>query len=183
MARAQATDPLHNFRFHVRAGRVGGGDPLQPSGTAEGFNISTMGEAGFQSVTTPEYQVESVDYREGLMTYTQKYPGIPTTNELTMMRGVARYDTAFYRWVLDAIEGRQYRADLTIFHALREGRSSPFSPGDDFAPARSKQYQVLNAFPIRVKPAADMDSSASDVSLAEVDVAYEQFNVVTPPAV
>ena len=63
MARANASDPLHKFRFHLKAEPLEGGstDPLQPE-TGTGL---TNAEAGFKSGTTPEYEVESVEYREG----------------------------------------------------------------------------------------------------------------------
>jgi phage tail-like protein len=181
MARAQATDPLHNFRFHVRATAVDGigSDPLQPNGEPSP-GIGDTAEAGFQAVSTPEYTVESAEYREGLKTYTEKYPGVPTTNDLSMTRGVSRKDTAFYNWVVATIEGREYRTDLTIFHALRGGRSSPFNADADFTQANAKRYIVRNAWPTRVKIAGDMDASASDVSLAEVDVVFESFDVALP---
>lgn len=184
MARAHATDPLHNFRFHVRCTAVAGlgDDPLQPGGSGQGFTVGDTAEAGFQAATTPEYTVEIAEYREGLKTYTEKYPGIPTTNEVTLSRGVARYDTSFFNWVTAAIEGREYRSDVSYFHALREGRSAPFNATDDFANNTSKRYILRNAWPSRVKVAADMDAGASDVSLAEVDIAWESFSVVTPPA-
>lgn len=176
MARAMATDPLHAFRFHVRATEVAGldGDPLQPSTSIDGFRgVGEEAEAGFQAVTVPELSVEAAEYREGLKTYTQKYPGIPTTTELTLTRGVARADTAFLEWVKAAVEGGEYRTDLIIYHALREGRSHPFQADVDFGTANSKSYKVREAFPTRVKLAGDLDASTSDVSLAEVEVAFE----------
>lgn len=184
MARAQATDPLHNFRFHARAIAVDGlgDDPLQPGGAGQGFTVGDTAEAGFQACTSPEYTVEAAEYREGLKTYTEKYPGIPTTNDVTFSRGVARFDTAFYDWVTAAIEGREYRSDVTYFHAQREGRSHPFNATDDFANDVSKRYILRNAFPVRVKIAGDMDASTSDVSLSEVDIAWENFDVVVPAA-
>lgn len=183
MARAAATDPLHSFRFHVRsdAGVAGLGDPLQPDVGFEGGGvIGNQPEAGFQAVTTPEGTVEMAEYREGVKTYTEKYPGIPTMNDLTFSRGVARADTKFVEWVLAAIEGAEYRADLTIFHATREGRSFPFDADADFTEGNSKRYSIKEAVPMRVKPAADMDASTSDVSLAEIDVSYESFSVSRP---
>lgn len=181
MARAQATDPLHNFRFHVRAGGVAGlgADPMQP-GT--GSTIGETAEAGFQAATAPELTSETAEYREGLLTYTQKYPGIPTTNEVTFTRGVARFDRAFLDWVLAAVEGREYRTDLVYYHALRSGRTSPFDAQNDFSSSNSKRYNLRQAIPARVKFAADMDASTSDVSLAEVDVAYEKPEIVLPTA-
>lgn len=181
MARAQATDPLHNFRFHVRATAVDGigSDPLQPGGEPSP-GVGDTAEAGFQAVTTPEYTVESAEYREGLKTYTEKYPGIPTTNDITMSRGVARGETSFYDWVRAAIEGGNYRSDVTIFHAQRDGRSSPFNADNDFTDANSKRYILRDAWPMRVKIAGDLDASTSDISLAEVDVSFERFDVGNP---
>lgn len=187
MPRAQATDPLHGFRFHARAsagnnaGLVSaiGEDPLQPGGSASAA-VGDGSEAGFQACSTPDYTVEASEYREGLKTYTEKYPGIPTTSEVTFSRGVARADTAFYDWVTAVIEGRDYRADVTYFHAIRQGRSSPFSATNDFVVANTKRYILRNAFPMRVKPAADMDASTSDVSLAEIDISYEKFDIRIP---
>lgn len=181
MARAQATDPLHNFRFHARAGAVAGlnEDPLQPT-TLD--SIGETAEAGFQAITSPELTAEVAEYREGLLTYTQKYPGIPTTNDVTFNRGVARFDTAFFQWVTAAVEGREYRSDVTYLHALREGRTEPFNAVDDFANASVKRYILRQAFPIRVKLAGDLDASTSDVSIAEMDVAYEKPEMVVPAA-
>ncbi len=182
MARAQASDPLHAFRFHVRADTIAGidsinADPLQPDALPL---IGGAPEAGFQACTTPEVTLETADYREGTRTYTQKYPGIPTMNELTMSRGAALNDTAFLRWCQAAIEGREYRTDLEIAHAPREARSYPFSSSDAFDFDKSRKYVVYEALAIRVKPAADLDAGTSDVSLAEVDVAFENFDIVSP---
>jgi phage tail-like protein len=177
-----ATDPLHAFRFHVKCGAVVGvaDDPMQPE-SRQGVGIES--EAGFQAVTAPELSVEPTEYREGIKTYTHKYPGIPTTNTLTFSRGVARFDTAFYLWVIAAAEGREYRTDLSIFHALREGRTFPFDAANNFSMGNSKVYICREAFPTRVKIAGDLDASTSDVSLAEVDCEFEKPDVYTPPGV
>lgn len=180
MARPQTTDPLHNFRYHARAGAVAGlgDDPFQP----ESLDERQSPEAGFQAITTPEYTAETAEYREGLMTFTQKYPGVPTTNTLTFTRGVARKDTAFLLWVLAAIGGAEYRTEVDIFHAGREGRSNPFSATDDFTPSNSKIYTLNEAWPNRVKIAGDMDATSSDISLGEVDIEFESFDVAPPTA-
>lgn len=182
MARAAAADPLHSFRFHVRAdggdsGRVDGStDLLQPGGTGAGFIVGDGAEAGFQAVTTPEFTLEHVEYREGTKIYTEKYPGIPSVNDLTMSRGVARKDTGFFDWIVRAIEGAEYRCDLTIFHFIRGSRSVSFQ-SDDVSDATTKRYIIRNGSPGRVKVAADLDASTGDVSLAEVDVIMERFEV------
>jgi phage tail-like protein len=182
MARAAASDPLHSFRFHVRAdggdsANVNGStDLLQPNGSGAGFVIGDGAEAGFQAVTTPEFTLEHVEYREGTKIYTEKYPGIPTVNDLTFSRGVSRKDTAFFDWIVRAIEGAEYRADLSIFHFLRGARSRAFQ-SDDVGDDNTKRYIIRNGSPSRVKLAADLDASTGDVSLAEVDVVMERFEI------
>jgi phage tail-like protein len=182
MARAAASDPLHNFRFHVRAIAAdsqtvnGSNDILQPAGVGPGFTIGDGAEAGFQAVTTPEFTLEHVEYREGTKIYTEKYPGIPTVGDMTMSRGVARKDTSFFDWIVRAIEGAEYRCDLVVYHFLRGSRSVSFQT-TDVKDTNTKRYIIRNGSPGRVKVAADLDASTGDVSLAEVDVIYERFEI------
>lgn len=180
MARPQASDPLHNFRFHARADSIGGlgTDPFQPGG-AVSPGVGDTAEAGFSAITTPEYTVEAAEYREGIKTYTEKYPGVPTTNECTFSRGVSRNDTAFTSWVVAAIEGREYRADITVFHATRAGRHQS-NVTMSFPDAETKLYKYLEAWPVRVKIAADLDATSSDVGIAEIDFCLERFEVICP---
>jgi phage tail-like protein len=185
MARAQASDPFHNFRFHARAGAIEGLaaiDGLQPGGVPSP-GVGDTAEAGFTSVTIPEFTVETAEYREGIKTYTEKYPGIPTTNDCTFSRGVGRNDTAFFQWTLAAIEGREYRTDITILHATRAGRAFPHDPATNFPNAETRRIFLFEAFPIRVKLAGDLDASTSDVGIMEMDVAIERFGIIRPDGV
>ncbi len=185
MARAQAADPLHNYRFHARAGGVDGlatRDALQPGGVPSP-GVGDTSEAGFTAITTPEYTLESAEYREGIKTYTEKYPGIPTVNDMTFSRGVARNDTAFLAWMLAGIEGREYRSDITIFHATRAGRSYPHDIATSFPNGETKRYFAENCFPVRCKVAGDLDASTSDVGIAEMDAACERFGVIRPDGI
>jgi len=160
MARAETTDFFQSFRFHVKAGPAFDGSVfLDP-------------QAGFQSVSTPEYSLDNVEYREGLYKYTRKYPGVPSTNELSLARGVARKGTAFYDWVKTAIEGGEYRIDLDIRHFHRAD-----GPGFSTTSASSRSYLCLECFPTRVKVAADLDSQTSDVSIEELDLVFEEFEL------
>lgn len=202
MGRPAATDPLHAFRFHARMvadSPVNGipgaaaGDVLQPSESGEGFIAGQGSEAGFQSITSPELTQEVAEYREGIRTYTQKFPGVPSVNDLTFIRGCARFDTSFISWILAAAEGDEYRGDLIIFHIQRPKRTLAITPGAggnaqmaaseiELTDGNTKRYILRDAFPTRVKIAGDLDSSTSDVSLSEIDVAYERFDVELPAA-
>jgi phage tail-like protein len=204
MGRSAATDPLHAFRFHARMvpgdaspvnGIPGAGaaDVLQPSETGDGFIAGQGSEAGFQSITSPELTQEPAEYREGIRTYTQKFPGVPSVNDITLIRGCARFDTAFFAWILAAAEGDEYRGDLTLYHIQRPKRSLAITEGAggavqmaaseiELTDENTKRYILRDAFPTRVKIAGDLDASTSDVSLAEIDVAYERFDVELPTA-
>jgi hypothetical protein len=189
MPRAAASDPLHNFRFHARAGGVAGvpgtnpTDVLQPEGVGEGFTASES-EAGFASITSPEITLDEATYREGIFTYTQKYPGIPTINDLTMIRCTTKYDTAFFNWILGAIEGNEYRSDVTIFHVQRPNRDMALdtSAGQilDVNNEISKLMIIREGTPGRVKLASDLDANTSDISLAEIDVRCERVDIQRP---
>lgn len=199
MGRAAATDPLHAFRFHASmvagdaspVNGIPGANPdnvLQPSSAGPGYIAGQGAEAGFQSITGPELTQESAEYREGIRTYTQKFPGVPSVNDVTLIRGCARFDTAFFAWILAAAEGDEYRGDLIIHHIQRPKRALSITDADvkmaaseiELDDTNNKRYVLRDAFPIRVKIAGDLDAGTSDVSLAELDVAYERFDVELP---
>jgi len=192
MARAQATDPLHNFRFH--AGIVVQADGWQGSLSTDIIGNSA-GEAGFNSFTAPEITLEWQEYREGVRIFTEKYPGIPSMNDLTLGRGVARTETNFFEWMLAAVENREYRVDLNIYHMPRSAMARPqanesdpgeglsglgFPDRDDSGIAAAKTYRIFNAGPSRVKIAGDLDATSGDVSITEMEVVYERFDVLAP---
>ena len=174
--RAQDSDYLHNFRFLAAATNTAGVNRLTVDGRAQ---------AGFNSVTTPEATVEVAEYKEGQDIYTQKYPGNPTVNDITLSRGVARSDSAFWSWVRQVIEGTgAYRATLTISHLHRVEALTRAFPAEGIEnvtripeDAEGMVYHLFQAFPTRHKVAADLDATSSDVSLMELDVAFESFEV------
>jgi phage tail-like protein len=176
MARTADQDLFHSFRFMASAQRNDGSNPLAVDGNAE---------AGFSAITLPEYTLEAVEYREGNSVFTRKYPGLPTTADLTFSRGVILKDTGFYNWLIETMaSGNSYRADVTIFQFHRSGLpqwSSGQTIMEVVTDAANKKpqrtYTVHEAFPIRVKPAGDLDASTADVSVAEADVAYEWFSI------
>jgi len=169
--RAAVNDLMQGFRFHVIATNSDSENPLEFNRKGE---FEGGGVAGFQSVTMPELTVEAQEYREGTMKWTQKYPGPPTVSDCTLMRGVAKRDTTFYDWVMDSVEGNEYRCDVTIYHYHRTemGAANQSETSDDF-----RRVECKNCVPTRAKPAGDLDSMSGEVSMAEVDFAMESFKV------
>lgn len=174
--RAAADDLMQGFRFHATAQDFAGKDPLQP-GFVRGSDSEPFeggGQAGFQSVTLPELSLEAVEYREGTFLWTQKYVGPPTVSNCTLMRGVAKKDLAFYDWCMNAVNGAEYRSDVTIWQYQRAEMADATS-----ATTGSTMRRVIchNCIPSRVKPGADLDSMSGEVSLAEVDFELESFEL------
>lgn len=172
-------DFLHNMRFHVDVVNDQGADYLTGDGT----------QAGFSSCTTPELTVAVAEYKEGQDLYTEKYPGLATWNDLTMMRGVTKFNTAFYDWTRNVAEGNQsYRATIKIKHFHRQ--DSQYAT-DEFGAGVLKRtgdipakiYECYNAFPTRCKFGSDLAGNDGEVSVSEVDVAYEWAALLpVPPA-
>jgi len=175
MARAVAEDFLHSMRFHVEI--IDGTRPDAGFGPPE---------AGFSMCSVPEATVEAVEYKEGTYIYTRKQPGNTTFSDISMSRGVAITDMAFWKWMKIVIEGAgEYRQDVRIKHYHREEALT--GSGDvtvnltaipTTVPAAARTYEVFNAFPARHKVAGDLDATASEISIMELDLAYEYFNLI-----
>lgn len=187
MARAASTDFLHSMRFHVTTNAADLGAGMQPE--LFGANVP----AGFMSCTTPEATTEAVEYREGHFNYPMKFPGNTTVSDVTLQKGVAPSSSNFWNWLRVVIEGSgNYRTTVTIKHYNRSvltntrptttvSAKSSFTntaAGDGVA---SREYVLYEAFPIRHKVAADLDASSSDISIQELDLAYEYFDVDDNP--
>lgn len=184
-ARPVSSDFLHSMRFHVTTDLVDA--PLKPE-----LNGGTDVPAGFMSCTTPEATVEAVEYREGTYNYARKYPGNTTVSDVTLQKGVTQTSSNFWNWLKVVVEGSgEYRCNMTIKHFNRTVLTRPRPPSastssptnnaaaDTAEPSRT--YILYEAFPIRHKVAGDLDASSSDVSVMELDVAYEYFDVVETP--
>lgn len=180
-SRPKVFDYLHNFRFHVIVTGFGlGSDPkLGTNGTND------VVTAGFNTCSTPEATQEAVEYREGHYIYTRKYSGMPTISDISLSRGVALNDGTFWQWMKSVIEGsEEYRADLRILHFHRDSKpltsSTPGQPNTEqkATVAGSIEYKCQQAFPIRHKVSSDLDATGSEVSIQELDLAIEHFDII-----
>lgn len=159
MARALNTDFYQAYRYAVAVG-----DPASSYIEAN---------AGFNNITIPELSIEASEYREGTYVFTRKQPGIPTVSDATFQKGVSNIAAGgngkpFFSWILAAINGAEYRSEISIFH-LHRGESVE---GD------SRQIILNECFPIRVKPDGDLDATSGEISIQEMDVAAESIDVV-----
>lgn len=180
MARAQSTDFLQNFRFHVKSIAIAGTgwDPIGYLRPGE-ENTGIGSEAGFQSCSLPDTSMDAVEYREGTYKYTKKFAGLPTIGDVSLMRGVVKNDTVFYDWMVRAVGGAEYRADIAILQYARSNMRNTTTPAENSAvpSTAARTYKCYNCLPTRAKPAADFDATSSEVAMAECDFALEYYEV------
>lgn len=157
MARAANTDPFQNFRFHVYDTAGGKLDRA----------------AGFTTATTPNITVTSVEYREGVYTWTRKFPGVPTVGDLVLNQGIFKSTTSFFNWILEVVEGgnRDYRSELVIdqYHITDEF-------GIEGTPSR--RTLCKECFPIDVKPTGDFGGDDDAVQITEASFSVEEIEVI-----
>lgn len=125
--------------------------------------------AGFTAVTMPNVATEEAVYREGIFTWSQKFPGVPTVGDVQMTKGIFRRASDFYSWILKCINGGEdYRADLVVFE---------YHISDEFgiSGTPSRATRLLEAFAKDVKPTNDKDATSSDVSVQTCTLSVEQI--------
>jgi phage tail-like protein len=162
MARAQATDYFHVFKFQMK---------VVTGGIAGASEIV----GGFTNITIPEVSTENVEYKEGIWLYRRKFMGDPTFSDITATQGVIKGNTAFFDWIFAAYTGQEYRIDLQILQFHRDDVSGLI----DYTNAQaSRIYNCFECIPLRVKPSSDLDAQSSEVALAELDIQIERMEIV-----
>ena len=180
MPRAVTTDFLLSMRFHVSIMGANNAGYLLGGNRAVGTGV-----AGFTACSTPELSSEAVEYKEGQFIYPRKFPGNPSVSDITLSRGVARQDSSFWLWMQASVEGGAlansgtYREDVQIDHYHRD---KAFAGGPniqvwDTTADPGRRYLCYEAFPIRHKSSSDLDATASEISIMELDVAMEYFKI------
>jgi len=178
-SRPESSDFLQGFRFHADA--IGIGERLYFQ------RIPGYPQAGFSAITTPEVTVEPAEYSEGTDIYTRKYPGKPSMSDCTFSRGVTRQSSAFWDWLRVVIEGSgEYRAKVLITQFHRENTLSRGFPGAggenqtklNLDAGTGRQFILHQSFPTRHKFSGDLDATSSEVSIQELDIAYENVESI-----
>ncbi len=186
MARAMSADFITNSRFHMTALSSDGRSYLQRPVTAAGLS-----QAGFTTCSTPEATVEAKEYREGTFVYARKFPGIPSIGDISAARGLCRLDSSLWDWMRVVLEGSgEYRADisLAVFHRdtalTREFPSSGANANrtEINVDAPAVIFHCHDCFPTMVKAGGDLDAASGEVSIQEITISLETFEVEHFPA-
>jgi hypothetical protein len=103
------------------------------------------------------------------------------------MRGVVVKDTVFYDWMVRAVSGGEYRADIQIQQFTRGNVLDPTGTGTTVPVATeyggiptvcARTYKCYECLPTRAKGGGDLDATSSEVSMGECDFALEYFEIV-----
>jgi len=166
-ARAQVTDFLQAYRFHVTC------DEGAPAYIKNAFKEP---HGGFRTCSFPEFNTDAVTYKEGIWRMERKYPGNTTVTDCSLERGVVKSNNGFYDWIVKKINGQDYRTDLVIFHFHRDDWKSDAQHPDPWqvnTGSANRRIKLHEAFPIRCKLASDFDATSGEISVESIDLAFE----------
>lgn len=182
MARARDKMFLQNFRFHAEATLAGsnfgsGTDPLVSQDDPD------RSEAGFQTFSIPNYEIGSVEYRDGLRVHAVKQPGNVSVNTITAEQGVMKRDAKFLQWALRYFTGNEFYADIKVMQWPHQGKPGQQNRGlgGNYNPDNARWYQLYNCFPTSVVPASDLDAESEDVGIKEVEFEFESWELYVDP--
>lgn len=152
--RSAVDDPLKAFRFIVEV---------------EGF-----ARAGFMEANGLEIQTESIEYREGGDNATvRKSPGLTSFAPIVLRRGqfVASSkggDDDFVEWAQEVFDTaafavpNDFRRTIDIVQFHRNGDEA-------------RRWRVFECWPGRFKPGADLNATANEDSIEELEIQNEGF--------
>jgi phage tail-like protein len=150
--------PIAKFRFRVSWDKQ---------------ELSQKDNIGFTEVTGLDYQVDPIEYRDGIDANLskRKMAGLRKFSNVTLKRGVFKGVSDFYKWIdggeqvnaNSLIRRQDYRRNVTIT-LLDEA-------GVDIV-----AWTLTNAFPIKVQ-FNDMKADANEVAIEILELAHEGISV------
>lgn len=137
---------------------------------------------GFNSITMPDYSTDAAEYKEGHWKTKRKQPGVfDVSGDVTLSRGMTLYRSAFHDWFEAHRSGGDYRADLIVRVMHSSVDVANYAGEDEAANAKHIAIHLNEGFIIRWKPMPDLDATASEIALGELDVSIESFDVFYRP--
>jgi hypothetical protein len=143
---------------------------------------------GFNSCTTPEWNVELKEVQPGNWEFKRRAVKTADVSPITMTRGARFYDSDFYLWLTDAIRGtNSYRRNIALVHFLPWRPAAPQGVGDTEESAveslttrvPGRAWMLYDCLPVRYKAGSDFDSTSSAVSIVEMTIQPEHVVEMT----
>ena len=184
MARLRLIDQMQVFQFWL----------FDVSGAAGNILFSIFDPTlGFSSCSSPEIMVETKVIQPGNWEYKRKVVKTADVSPISLTRGTKFFDSDFYNWITNAIRGRQpIRRDIILIHFMPfsvprqvAALAGAFGTGPELGitslaertPGRA--WLLHGCIPTRYKAGSDFDASASDVSIAELEISPEHIDEIT----
>lgn len=156
------TDPLRNFRFHVRI-----------------HHPDVSGTIGFMSVSGLSMTTEVIPYRQGgHNTTTQKMPGQTDFAPITLTKGLAVGDNDFMNWMRELFAvtsgtgrgkpGNNFRHSVGILVLEHPNTSHSRIPV-------KAVFKAYNAWPTALA-FSDLDAGANAIIVQQMTLAHEGFD-------
>jgi phage tail-like protein len=194
MARLRADDFLqgHNFWVFefgaspkppfVVLNPIVGAAPNPLAGSVPFLSGGLVG--GFSAVSLPELTASTASVSPINQSIPTTYVTGYEVGSVTLRRGVSRYDSSFYLWMLNAMRGTDKpHRNLMILHlssaAISEeigSQAAPVGAGYvEVIKTFGKAYLLYDCIPTRYSLGGDLDASSADIMIAELEVAPNYF--------
>lgn len=156
MARSETLDKLQVFRFSLQdAGdRITGGDVFD-------FGDGVPGGVGFHAIGGGTMRAETTEIKEGTWPFSQYVVNRASMEAMTIRRAVMPKDSDFYNWFIACLFGDRFTRRNLILNLHRRGGN----------PGRS--WLLHHCLPIRCSPWPELDSTSSEVAIAEIEIQPE----------
>jgi phage tail-like protein len=128
------------------------------------FSVSLGGGApvGFSEVSGLTQEVQAIEYRDGLMSYTTlplKRPGLKKAANITLKRGIVQADDAFYNWLNNNGQPGVDRRDLTI--TLLNDENNPVFV-----------WSISQAWPVKIE-GPGLKATGNEIAIESIELVHE----------
>ncbi|QEC77992.1 phage tail protein [Mucilaginibacter ginsenosidivorax] len=128
------------------------------------FSVSLGGGApiGFSEVSGLTQEVQAIDYRDGLMSYTTlplKRPGLKKASNITLKKGYIEKDNNFYNWLNNSGNPGVDRRDLTI--TLLNDENNPVFV-----------WSVTQAWPVKIE-GPGLKATGNEIAIESIELVHE----------
>ncbi len=127
------------------------------------FSVSWGGDdIGFSEVSGLSQELQSIEYRDGLMpgtTLPLRRPGLKKAGNITLKRGMVKDKNDLLEWFNNNGKPNVERRTVTI-NLLNDEGSPVF------------RWSLINAFPVKVT-GADLKATGNDIAVESVELVHE----------
>ena len=174
MARSRTTDFLQVGKFHV----------VDVSFTVPPVLLPVY---GFRGCSLPELVLRFKSIQEANYEFPRKVVTGAEVGNVSLQQGVSLFNSDFWDWARKAVIGRKPKKNILIVqftgigfsgggNALSNVGFGQIVGGFEFArrlPGRA--WLLKECEPARYKPGTDFDGMSQEVSIAELELAFEEF--------